>query len=116
VKANRPLSSARVLTTGIFKISVEMLLNEMRNDFGIGFRRKSVPFLGELSLQGQIVFNDAVMRNNDAALAVAVRMRIFFGRTPVCRPTRVTEAELPVIGCFVRSSSRFFSLPEDRRI
>src|SRR6266581_2271912 len=34
------------------------------------------------------------MRHNDTACAVAVRMRVLFGRTPVRRPACVAETEL----------------------
>ena len=72
-----------------------MFLNKVRNDFGIGFGCKFVPFFSQLSLQGQVILDDAVMRDNDTSLAIAVRMRVFFGRTPVGRPTRMAETELP---------------------
>ena len=42
-------------------------------------------------LQSQIVFDDAVMHHDDVAVAVAVRVRIFFGGPAVGRPAGVAD-------------------------
>src|SRR5215510_3971964 len=46
----------------------------------------------ELVLERQKVFDDAVMHDDDAAGAVAVRMRVLFGRPSVCRPASVSDS------------------------
>ncbi len=46
-------------------------------------------------LEGQIVFDDAVVDDDDFAGAIAVGMRVFFGRTPVCGPAGMADAVRP---------------------
>ena len=79
---------------GFLEISLEILFDQMRDDFGVGLRCELVSFRDETALQRQVVLNDAVVRNDDAAFAIAMRMRVFFGRTAMSRPARVTESEL----------------------
>ena len=50
----------------------------------------------ELALQLEVVLDDAVVDDDDAARAVAMRMRVLFGRPAVRRPARVAEAVLAV--------------------
>ncbi len=83
------------LEHGFFEIALEILFDEMRDDFGVGLGGELVPFGDESALQCQVVLDDAVVRNDDAAFAIPVRMRVFFGRTAVSRPSRVPDAELP---------------------
>src|SRR5262249_19045138 len=52
----------------------------------------------------QIVFNDAVVHDNEFAGAIAVRMRVFFGRTAVRGPARVPDA----VGAFERRLGEHF--------
>src|SRR5262249_645201 len=49
-------------------------------------------FFEELVLERQKVFDDAVMHYDDATGAVAVRMRVLFGRPSVCRPASVSDS------------------------
>src|SRR5204863_4176056 len=76
------------------EISLEMLFQKMSDDFGIGLGRELVAFFDQLPLQRKIVLDDAVVGNHNAALTVAMRMRVFFGWTAVRGPARMTEAEL----------------------
>src|SRR5690349_5196856 len=76
-----------------------MLLDQVRNDFGVGFGYELVPFRRQLFSQRQVVFDDAVVDHYDLALAVPVRMRVLLGWPPMRRPTRVPDA--------VRTSQRF---------
>src|ERR1700728_4717215 len=71
---------------------LEMLFNQVRNHFSIGFCREGVAFFDQLFLQAEIVFDDPVMHDHDLAGAIAVRMSVFFGRTPVGSPASVANA------------------------
>src|SRR5580765_4176470 len=64
----------------------------MRDDLGVRFGDECVALLLQLSLQRQVVLDDAVVDDDDAARAVAMRMRVLFGRPTVRRPSRVAEA------------------------
>ncbi len=46
--------------------------------------------------QLQIIFDDAVVNDDDAAGAIAMRVRVLFGRATVRRPTRVADAVIAV--------------------
>ena len=65
----------------------------MGDDLGVGFGDKLVALRGELALQLEIIFDNAVMDDDDAAGAVAVRVRVLFGRAAVRGPARVADAE-----------------------
>ena len=51
-----------------------------------------MPFLFQLLLQLHVVFDDAVVNDDDLALAVAVRMGILFGGPAMRGPARVAQA------------------------
>ena len=68
----------------------------MRDDFGVGFGDKLVALRGELALQVEIIFDNAVVNYDDAAGAVAVRMRVLFSGPAVRGPARVADAERAV--------------------
>ncbi len=65
---------------------------QVRHDLGICLRGELVAFLFELLLEFQVVFDDAVVDDNDFALAVAVGVRIFLGRPAMRGPARVAQA------------------------
>ena len=64
----------------------------MRDDFRIGFGREFMAFFDQFLLQRQVVFDDAIVYNDNPARAIAVRMRVFFGRTAMGGPTSVANA------------------------
>ena len=49
---------------------VEIFFDKVRNHLGIGFRDERVPLGDQLLLQRQVILNDAVMHDHDAAGAV----------------------------------------------
>ncbi len=69
-----------------------MLFHQVGDDLSIRFSDELVAFLFELALQLDVIFHNAVMDNHDLAGAVAVRMRVLFGRAPVRGPARVSDA------------------------
>ena len=73
-------------------VVLPFLLDQVRDDFGVGLGLELVPFGDQLALDLEVVLDDAVVHDDDAAGAVAVRMGVLLGRTAVRGPARVAEA------------------------
>src|SRR4051812_41135961 len=69
-----------------------ILLDHVGDDLGVGLGRELVAFFGKLSLQRNVVLDDAVVHDDNPARAVAMRMSVFFCRTTVRSPSRVADA------------------------
>ena len=69
-----------------------ILLDQVGDDFGIGFGGELVAFLDQLLLQGDVVLDDAVVHDDDLAGAIAMRMGVFFGGAAVGGPAGVADA------------------------
>src|SRR5262249_2571046 len=69
----------------------DLALDEVSDDLGVGVGSEFDALLGELALEVQVVLDDAVVHERDAARDVRVRVRL--GRTAVRRPARVPDAE-----------------------
>ena len=69
-----------------------VLLDQVGDDFGVGLGGELVAFFHELLFQGEIIFDDAVVNDDDRAGAIAMRMGVFFGGTAVSGPARVSDA------------------------
>ena len=82
---------------------LHVLFHEVSDDFGVGFGDELVAFFFQLALQLDVILHDAVVDDDDLPGAVAMRVRVFFGRTAVRGPARVADA--------VRSVDR--GLPDD---
>ncbi len=76
----------------VLQIPFVILFHQVRDDFGVGLGNELVAFQLELVLEAQIVFDDAVVHHHDIAGTVAMRVRVFFGGTPVRRPAGVADA------------------------
>src|ERR1700722_1728125 len=70
----------------------------MGDDLGVGLGDELVTFGDEGALEGEIVFDDAVVDNGEGATAIAVGVGVFFCRAAVCGPARVADAEAAVDG------------------
>ncbi len=68
------------------------------DDFGVGFGDEFVAGCGELCLEGEIVFDDAVVDDDERAGAVAVGVGVLFGGAAVGGPAGVADAEGAVDG------------------
>ena len=66
--------------------------DQVRDDFRVRFGLELVALRLELVLQIEIVLDDAVVDDDDAAGAVTVRMRVLLRRPAVRRPSRVADA------------------------
>jgi hypothetical protein len=62
------------------------------DDLGIGLGDEGVAFFRQLTLQFQVVFDDAVMHHHDAPGAVPMGMGVFFGWPAMRRPAGVADA------------------------
>ena len=93
----RTASSSGVDAVRAFRI----FLDEMRDDFGVGFGDEFVSFALQLFFQLQIILDDAVVDHHDLAGAIAVRVRIFFGGAAVRGPAGVADA----VGAFDAATS-----------
>ena len=82
-------------------------LDQVRDDFRVGFSDELMPFGDQLVLQLQIILNDPVVHHHDFAAAIAMRMRVFLGRPSVRGPARVAD---PVQ--LLRAESRESILPD----
>ena len=80
--------------SGILELVVgrHLLLEQVRDDLGIGFRDERVPELLQLVLQVQVVLDDAVVHDDDLAGAVLVRMGVLLRGPAVRGPARVADA------------------------
>jgi hypothetical protein len=68
------------------------------DDFGVGFGDEGVAGGDELALEGEIVFDDAVVDDDEGSGAVAVGVGVLFGGTTVGGPAGVADAEGAVDG------------------
>ncbi len=82
----------------LFQIAVVIFFHQVRDDLGVGLGDELVPLQLQLLLQAEIILDDAVVHDDDVARAIAVRMRVLFGRAPVRGPARVTDAIRAVDG------------------
>src|ERR1700722_3618929 len=74
------------------QIILQVMGDEMRNDFGIGVAEEHVAEFLQFSAQRSVVFDDAVMRDSDFAIAAYVRVRIAVRRRAVRGPACVPDA------------------------
>ena len=70
-----------------------------------------VALVHQLTLEVQVVLDDAVVNNHDPAGAVTVRVGVFLGRTTVRGPPRVADAILAVDRLLEQDVFEFRQLP-----
>jgi len=76
----------------------ELLFDEVGDDLGVGFGDEGVAGGGELSFEGDVVFDDAVVDDDEGAGTVAVGVRVLFGGAAVGGPAGVADAEGAIDG------------------
>ncbi len=79
---------------------VEFVFDEVGDDLGVGFGDELVALGDEGALEGEVVFDDAVVDDDEGAGAVAVGMGVLFGGAAVRGPAGVADAEGAVDGRF----------------
>ncbi len=81
---------------GILQVPVEGLVDQVREDLGIGLAAERVAQLLELPPQDRGVLDDPVVDDGDLAAAIVVRVRVRGGRGAVGRPARMGQTERSV--------------------
>ena len=82
-------------THGILEsVALHLAFDQVRDDLGIRLGDELVSFFLQLVLEIEVVLDDAVVDDNDAPRAVAVRVSVLFGRAAVRRPPRVADPVL----------------------
>src|SRR6266852_859334 len=69
----------------------KIFLDQMGNHFGISFGGKAMAFFNELSLQRNVILDNAIVNYDDSSGAVAMRVSVFFSGTPVRGPASVAN-------------------------
>src|SRR5258708_38827514 len=75
-----------------FAAALQIFLNEMRDDLSIGLGDEFVAFALQLFFEFQIIFDDAVVNDDDLPGAVAMRMRVFFRGAAMRSPAGVADS------------------------
>ena len=81
---------------GLEPVASHLALDQVRDDLGVGFGDEPVALALQRRLEIEVVLDDAVVDDDDAARAVAVRMRVLFGGPAVRGPSCVAQAVLAV--------------------
>ena len=76
----------------LLRVVLELVLDEVGDDLGVGFAREGVAFCDEVVLKGEVVFDDTVVDDDERAGAVAVRVRVLLGGAAVRGPAGVADA------------------------
>ena len=76
------------------EVAVVDFLQQVCDDLRIRLRLEGMTFFNQIFLQRHIVFDDAVVHNGKIARAVCMRMCVAVRRTSMCRPTRMTDADM----------------------
>ena len=71
---------------------LELVLDEVGDDLGVGFGDELVALGDEFVLEREIVFDDAVVHDDERAGAVAVGVGVFLGGAAVGGPAGVADA------------------------
>ncbi len=88
------------------------LLDEVSDDFGIGFSDELVALSGEFTLEVEIVFDDSVVDDDDASGAVAMRVGVFFGGSSMGGPAGMADTESAIKRMFAKD---FFEIAKFAR-
>ena len=78
----------------------ELVLDDVGDDLGVGFGGEGVAFGDEGFFELEVVFDDAVVDDDEGAGAVAVGVGVLFGGAAVGGPAGVADAEGALDGVF----------------
>ena len=73
-------------------VVLHLALDQVRDDFRVGFGDELVALALQFVLEIEVVFDDPVVHDDDLAGAIAVRVGVFLGGPAVRRPSRVADA------------------------
>ena len=89
---------------------LKLILDDVGDDLGVGFGEEVVALGDELVLEREIVFDDAVMHDDEGAGAIAVRVGVFFGGAAVGGPAGVSDSVSAVHGLVAEDSLKVAEL------
>ena len=92
-------------------VVLHFALDEVRDDLGVGLGRELVTLRLQFPLQVEVVLDDAVVHDDNAAGAVAMRMGVLLGGTAVCRPARMADSVEAVERLFADGAFQVGQLP-----
>ena len=72
-----------------------VVVDQVRDDFGVGIRYKTIPQPDQPGPHGLVVLDDAVVHHRQAVLA-HMRVGVTFGRRTVRGPAGVRDAKMSV--------------------
>src|SRR5580658_9051661 len=72
---------------------IQLVFDEVGDDLGVGLGDELVALGDEGILKGEVVFDDAVVDDDEGAAAIAVGVGVFFGGATVGGPAGVADAE-----------------------
>ena len=75
----------------------------MGDDFGVGFGDEFMALGGEFTLQFQVILNDAVVDDDDAAGAIPMRVGVLFRGASMCGPAGVADAVCALDGMLAQN-------------
>ena len=78
---------------GLRQVAVEVALDQVADDLGVGLGAEHVAVLGQFLAQLAVVLDDAVQDDVDLVAAVAVGVRVLLGHAAVRRPAGVCHAD-----------------------
>ncbi len=78
--------------TCFFRGQLELFLDDVGDDLRVRFGHEAVALGDEGVLEREVVFDDAVVHDDEGARAVAVGMGVFFGGAAVGGPAGVSDA------------------------
>ena len=70
----------------------KILLDQVRDHFGVGFGGELVAFFNQFALQRNVVLDNAVVHDDDAPSAITMGMRVLFRRPAMGGPAGVANA------------------------
>ena len=71
---------------------MQFLLDEVSDDFCVGLGYEFVALRGEFLFESEVVFDDAIVDDDDSTGAVAVRMGVLLSGAAMCGPARVADS------------------------
>jgi hypothetical protein len=73
----------------------QMPLDQVGDHLGVGVGGEAMPLGLQALLDGEVVLDDPVVHDDEAARAVGMGMRVLVGGAPVSGPPRVADADIP---------------------
>ena len=95
-KGECPLESVRGRYQGFFHThaALEIIVDQMHDDFGIGFRAEVKTVVPQFLSEGDIILNNAVVNDGELIVHADMRVGILLRNAAMCGPARMGDADL----------------------